>query len=92
MNMAKRFQNKDSEYSGADNENIMDFIVQCDLVSRDFNLSHHEKRLYVQNLFRGEALSYYYAEFEPLGNNYADVITKMQSQFNSISKQQSVKA
>ena len=28
MNMAKRFQNKESKYSGADNENIMDYIVQ----------------------------------------------------------------
>ncbi len=92
MNMAKGFQIKDSKYSGADNENIMDFIVQYDLVSRDFNLSHHEKRQYVHNLIRGEALRSYYAEVEPLGNNYADVIAKMQSQFNSISIQQFVKA
>ncbi len=76
MNMAKRSQNKDSKYTGADNENIMDFIVQYDLVSRGFHLAHHEKRQYVHNLFRGEALRYYYAEFEPLGNNYADVIAK----------------
>ena len=66
MNMAKRFQNKDSKESGADNENIMGFIAQYDLVSRDFHLSHHEKRQYVHNLFRGEALRYCYAEFEPL--------------------------
>ncbi len=83
--MPKRLQNKDSKYSGADSENIMDFIVQYDLVSRNFHLSYHEKRQYVHNLFRG-------AEFEPLGNSYADFIAKMKSQFNSISKQQCVKA
>ena len=92
MNMAKCFQNKDSNYSGADNENIMDFIVQYNLVLRVFNLPHHEKGQYVHNLFRGEAQCYYYAEVEPLGNTYADVISKMQSQFNLISKQQCVKA
>ena len=92
MNMPKRFQNKYSKYSGADKENIMDFIMKYDLISRDFNLSHHEKLQYVHNLFRGEALRYYYGEVEPLGNNYADVIAKMESQFNSISKQQCVKA
>ena len=92
MNMARSFQNKDSKYSGADNQNIIDFIVQYELVSRDFSLSHHEKRQYVHNLFRGEALRCYYAEVEPLGNNYADSIAKMKSQFNSISKQQCVKA
>ncbi len=70
----------------------MDFNVQYDLVSRDFHLSHHEKRQYVNNLFRGEALRLYHAEVEPLGNNYPDVIAKIQSQFNSISKQQCVKA
>ncbi len=69
MNFVKRFQNKDSKYSGADNENIMDFIVQYNLVARDFNRSHHEKRQYVDNLFRGEALRYYYPEVEPFGNN-----------------------
>ncbi len=37
-------------------------------------------------------MRYYYAEVEPLGNNYADVIAKMHSQFISISKQQFVKA
>ena len=85
MNMAKYFQNKDSKYSEADNEIIMDFIMQ-------YNLSHHEKRQYVHNLFRGVSLRYYYAAVEPLGNNYADVIAEMQLQFNSISKQQCVKA
>ncbi len=85
MIMAKRFQNKDSKYSGADKENIMDFIVQYDLVSQDFHLSHHKKRQYVHNLFRGEALRYYHAEVEPLRNHEANVITKIQLQFNSIS-------
>ncbi len=74
MNMAKPLQNKDLKYSRADNENIMYFIVQYDLVLRDFYLSHHEKRQYVHNFFRGEALRYKYAEVEPLGNNHADVI------------------
>ncbi len=60
--------------------------MQYDLESWYFNRSHPEKRLYVHNLFRGEALRYYYAEFELLGNNYADVIDKMQSQFNAITK------
>ncbi len=92
MKMVKRFQNKDSKYSGADNENIKDFTVQYDLVSRDFNLFHHEKLQYVHNLFRGEGLRYYHAEIEPLGHNYADVVAKVKSQFNSISKQQSKKA
>ncbi len=92
VNMEKRFEYKDSKYSRADNENIMDFIVQYDLVSRYFNLSHHKKRQYTQNLFHEEALRYYYGEVEPLGNNYADVIAKIQSQFNSIYKQQCVKA
>ncbi len=85
MNMAKYFQNKDSKYSEADNEIIMDFIMQ-------YNLSHHEKRQYVHDLFRGVALRYYYAAVEPLGNSYADVIAEMQSLFNTISKQQCVKA
>ncbi len=35
MYMGKRLQNKDLKYSGADDANIMDFIVQYDLVSRD---------------------------------------------------------
>ena len=91
MNMAKRLQNKDSKYSGADSENIMDYTVQYDLVSRDFSLSHQENRQYVHTLFRGEASRYYHAEVQPLGNKYADVITKMESQFNSVSKQQFVK-
>ncbi len=81
MNMAKRFQNKDSMYSGADYENIMDLILQHDFVSRDSYLSHNEKHLFVLNLFCGKALRYYYAAIEPLGNNYANVITRMQSQF-----------
>ena len=79
MNMGQRFQNKDSKYSGADKENTMDFIVQYDLVSRDFHLSHHEKRQHVHNLFPAEALRYYYAEVKQLWNNYADAIAKMQS-------------
>ena len=92
MNMAKRLQNKDSKYSGADSENIMDYTVQYDLVSRDFNLSHQENLQHVHNLFCWESLRYYHAEVQPLGNKYADVITKMESQFNSVSKQQFVKA
>ncbi len=56
--MANRIQNKDSKYSGADNENIMDFIVHYDSVSRDSHLSDHGKRQYAHNLFRGEALRY----------------------------------
>ena len=92
MNIGKRFHNKDSNYSGADNENIMDFIVQYDLVSWDFHQSQFEKLQYVHNLFRGEALRYYYAEIEPLGSNYANIIAKMKSQFNLISKEQCVKA
>ena len=64
----------------------MDFIVQYDLVSRDFQLSHHEKRQYVHNLFRREELRYYFAEVELLGSSYADAIAKMKSQFDSISK------
>ncbi len=82
----------DSRYSGADNENIMDSIGQYDLVSQDFSLSYNEKRQYVHNLFRGEALSYYYTEIELLGNNDGDVISKFKSQFKSISEQQCVKA
>ncbi len=62
MNMAKRFQNKDSQYSGADKENIMDFITQYDLMSRNFYLSHYEKLYYVHNLFRSESLRFYYAK------------------------------
>ncbi len=89
---AMTFQNKDSKSIEADSENIKDFIVQFGLVLRDFHLSHHEKRQYRQNLFRKEALRYYHAEFEPLGNDYAGVIAKIQSQFNSISKLQCVKA
>ncbi len=92
MNMAKRFQNNYSKYSGADDKNIIDLLVQYDLVSRDYHLSHQEKRHYVHDLFRVVALRYYYAEVEPLGNIYADVTTKMKTRFNSISKQQSVKA
>ncbi len=44
VNMANRFQIKDSKYCGADNEKIKDIIMQYDLVSRDFHLSYHEKR------------------------------------------------
>ncbi len=46
----------------------------------------------MHSLFRREALRFYYAEVEPLRNNFTDVISKMMSQFNSISKQQCVKA
>ncbi len=55
----------------------MGFIVQYDLVSRDFNVSHSEKHQYLHKLFHGEALRYYYAEIEPLGNSYGDFISKM---------------
>ena len=58
---------------------MMDFKVQYDLVSRDFNPSHLSKRQYIHNLFRGEASRYYYAEVEPLENSYTVVIAKMQS-------------
>ncbi len=66
--------------------------MQYDLVPRDFHLSPHGKRQYVHNLFRGEALRYYYAEVKPIGNSYPDVITKIKSLFNSMSKQQCVQA
>ncbi len=68
----------------------MDFIVQYDLVSRDFNLSHHKKRQCVHDLFRVEALRCYCAEVVPQEKINADVVAKMKSQFSSIGKQQCV--
>ncbi len=37
-------------------------------------------------------MRYSYDEIEPLGSNYADVIAKIKSHFNSISKKQCLKA
>ncbi len=57
-----------------------------------FQLSHNEKRQYVPNFLCREALSYYDAEIDPLGNIHGDVISEMKSQFILIMKQQCVKA
>ncbi len=67
-------------------------MAQYELVLPDFLLSHQKKRQYLHNLVCGEALSYFYAEFEPLRNSYPDVFAKIESPFNSISKQQCAKA
>lgn len=53
------FKMKDLKYNGVNDENIVDFITQYELVSRDLGLPPAEMLQYLHNLFRGEALRDY---------------------------------
>lgn len=44
MNIFKWFQTKDSNYSGGDDENITEYVIEYDLIARDSSLSQSDKR------------------------------------------------
>lgn len=50
------------------------------------------RREFLHNVFRDEALPYYHAYTEGCSKTYSETIVKISNQFNSITKQQSLKA
>ena len=57
----QRFKAKESKYSGSDEEVLQDFIDAYMATAEDYRLSAADKLQLFHNLFRGDALRFYYA-------------------------------
>lgn len=89
--MSKHFSYNDAKYSGAEDENIKEYIARYQAVCRDLSLSPRERCQFVHNLFRGEALRFYNANVLDRTETLAEALVMMQTRFNSLSKQNDVK-
>lgn len=63
--VSKRFSYKDSQYSGADDENIDEYIAEYHAVCPDLSLSSSDCNKFVHKLFRDTALTFYTNEVLP---------------------------
>lgn len=90
--IANRFKGKESKYSGSENEDLQEFLAQYSAVARDYQLTASQKRQYLHNLLRGDALRFYNEEIEGRYSTYNESVSVLSSHFNSLDKQQRVKA
>jgi len=61
-------------------------------VSRDYKLTQNQRLQFLHNLFKGEALRYYSRNIRPRAQVYGEAISLMSKHFNTLAKQQRVKA
>ena len=90
--VASRFKNQDSKYSGHDEECLQEFIDVYQAVADDYSLSARQKKKYLHNLFRGKALRFYNRSVKDSTQTYGEAIHKIVQHFNSLDVQQRVKS
>lgn len=88
--ISRRFGTKD-KYSGADCENLREFVDEYDAMSRNSQLTPMHKLECVHNFFRRQALTYYNSRVALIARNYRDAIQMMLEKFLSKAKQQNIK-
>ena len=87
-----RFKNKESKYSGSDEEHLQDFIDSYVTTAEDYGLSASQKLQYLHNLFRGDALRFYNLQIKGRVSTFGEAISVIMNHFNSADVQQRVKA
>ena len=87
-----RFKNRESKYSGTDEEHLQDYIDAYLATSEDYKLTPRQKLQYLHNLFRGDALRFYNANVRNRATAFGEAISMIFSHFNSPDVQQRVKA
>ena len=86
-----RFKNKESKYSGSDEEHLQDFIDAYITTAEDYQLTARERLQYFHNLFRGDALRFYNMSIKNRCSTFDEAIRAIYSHFNSPDVQQRVK-
>lgn len=87
-----RFKSKEDKYGGSEEENLSEHVDEYLSVTRDYNLTQTQKLQYLHNLFKGEALRFYNKQVREKESTIGGAINAMQNHFNSLDKQQRVKA
>ena len=88
----QRFKAKEYKYSGSDEEVLQDFIDAYMATAEDYRLSAADKLQLFHNLFRGDALRFYYAHVKGRYSTFAEAFRAVFAHFNSADVQQRVKA
>ena len=84
-------KNKESKYSGSDEEHLQDFMDAYASAAEDYQLTPREKLQYFHNLFRGDALSFYNMNVKNRYSSFEEAVRVIYGHFNSPDVQQRVK-
>jgi hypothetical protein len=83
---------RDSQYSGAMTESLVETIHLYSRVSMDYDLNMASRLKFFHNAFRGEALRYYDSHVAPSCSTFVEATLRMTEQFNSKTRQAKAKA
>lgn len=90
-NIAMRLRDAEQKFSGDLSECWEDYQDEYEQISEDYNLSNEQKFKYLHNFLRKDAHRFYLDSVKPNSKPYADAVTLLEKEYNSIVRQTRVK-
>lgn len=90
-NVAMRFRDAASKFSGGLGENWSEYVAEYQQVARDYGLTSTQKLNFLHNLLRGDAKRFYLDRVAHVGS-FAQAVEQVSLEYNSVVRQNRVKA
>lgn len=90
-NIALRFKESSSKFSGNLGESWMEFVAEYQQVARDYRLSPRQKLQYLHNLLRADAKRFYLDRVDGYATGFQQAVDLVESEYNSVVRQNRVK-
>ena len=91
-NMAVRFKNESSQFSGAQGECLQKFVDEYNDACTDYGQSDEQRMQYIHHIILGNAKRYYNNYVKSVAKDHKTVVTLMDNQYNTISRRNRIES
>lgn len=90
-NIAMRFRDASSKFSGNLGEAWMEYVAEYQQVARDYDLSQEQRFQYMHNILSGDAKRFYLDKVQSYATSFSQAVDMVSTEYNSIVRQNRVK-
>lgn len=90
-NIAMRFRDPASKFSGNLGEAWMEYVAEYQQVARDYDLSQEQRFQYMHNIMSGDAKRFYLDKVQAYASSFSQAVDMVSAEYNSIVRQNRVK-
>lgn len=90
-NIAMRFRDSSSKFSGNLGEAWMEYVAEYQQVARDYDLSQEQRFQFMHNILSGDAKRFYLDKVQSYASSFSQAVDMVSAEYNSIVRQNRVK-